>query len=825
LTTNPPGVTTPFGIGWYDAGTNAPIFAPEFVGIVPGESRYRFNGWTTEDMGEIANASATSTTVFMDKAKTVTANYVVQYLVTFTQTGLSSDATGTVVTINGEPKTFGDLPFSKWVDNGTVISYTYSGIVSTTDPSKRYRLDSVSGPSSPITVTSAVTVCGNYKTQYKIVFDQTGVGSDFTGTVVTIDSVDYTVSQLPTATTFWWDENSIHNFAFHSPLLVNGGKRYVWTSTSGLSTLQSGSLTITGSGSVVGHYKTQYLVTFTSSGLSSDATGTVVTVDGEPKAFSNLPFSKWVDNGGIVNYSYETIVSSTVSGKRYILIGVTGPTSPITVTSSITVTGNYKTQYRLIVRTSGLGTSVTNVYNNSIVLGTATDATPYSNWFDANTPFQLNIDSPISGSQKVFTHWSGDASGSNRPLPLTLNSAKDITANYKAQYLVTFTQTGLDSSATGTVVIVDGEPKAFSDLPFSKWVDSGTVVTYSYEATVMSTTADKRFRLNSVTGPASPITVTESITVTGNYVTQYRIVFAQTGLDSTASGTVVTVNSLPKSFSDLPYGMWVDSGSSVTYSYSSTVSSTVTNKRFALTSVTGPTSPITVTNPVTVTGNYKIQYYLTVQTDPLGLSPEPSPSSGWYDASTNVNILAPDPSYLGTVQYRFLSWDVDGTPTSGNPISVPMNSPHAATAHYRAVSGPKAVFTESTHYPKINQPVLFNASASLPGWNGTNKPIVEYRWNFGDGNQTTTTTPIVYHAYKNYGTYYVTLTVYAPGTTPNTDTSPAQKKEVLAPVIGGLVVPLEEPASKAYGQPLSPVALLIAVALVAVLIRRKSKRN
>ena len=35
------------------------------------------------------------------------------------------------------------------------------------------------------------SITWNWKIQYQVTFDQTGVGSDFTGTVVTIDSVNY----------------------------------------------------------------------------------------------------------------------------------------------------------------------------------------------------------------------------------------------------------------------------------------------------------------------------------------------------------------------------------------------------------------------------------------------------------------------------------------------------------------------------------------------------------------------------------------------------------------------------------------------------------
>jgi len=56
--------------------------------------------------------------------------------------------------------------------------------------------------------------------------------------------------------------------------------------------------------------------------------------------------------------------------------------------------------------------------------------------------------------------------------------------------------------------------------------------------------------------------------------------------------------------------------------------------------------------------------------------------------------------------------------------------------------------------------LTFNASASMPGFNGTQEvPITSYIWNFGDGNITTTTAPLITHTYINNGTYLVTLKV------------------------------------------------------------------
>jgi hypothetical protein len=91
--------------------------------------------------------------------------------------------------------------------------------------------------------------------QYNITFGQTGVYSDFLGPVINIDGTNYTASNLPVQ--FSWDSGSTHTFAFQSPLTVgSGASEYDWTSTSGLSSSQSGSITVSGPGSVIGNYVT-----------------------------------------------------------------------------------------------------------------------------------------------------------------------------------------------------------------------------------------------------------------------------------------------------------------------------------------------------------------------------------------------------------------------------------------------------------------------------------------------------------------------------------------------------------------------------------------
>jgi len=73
----------------------------------------------------------------------------------------------------------------------------------------------------------------------------------------------------------------------------------------------------------------------------------------------------------------------------------------------------------------------------------------------------------------------------------------------------------------------------------------------------------------------------------------------------------------------------------------------------------------------------------------------------------------------------------------------------------KIVKPPIANFTYLPANPKAGYPVLFNASLSTP--NGG--VIINYKWDFGDSNVTSTPSSIITHAYVMSGTYNVTLIV------------------------------------------------------------------
>lgn len=78
-----------------------------------------------------------------------------------------------------------------------------------------------------------------------------------------------------------------------------------------------------------------------------------------------------------------------------------------------------------------------------------------------------------------------------------------------------------------------------------------------------------------------------------------------------------------------------------------------------------------------------------------------------------------------------------------------------ATATVHVSQHPAASFTFSPPDPLMHEIVTFDASASSPDGGA----IVSFTWNFGDGNITTISEPVITHAYETWGTYTVTLNV------------------------------------------------------------------
>ena len=114
-----------------------------------------------------------------------------------------------------------------------------------------------------------------------------------------------------------------------------------------------------------------------------------------------------------------------------------------------------------------------------------------------------------------------------------------------------------------------------------------------------------------------------------------------------------------------------------------------------------------------------------------------------------------------TGPYHPTSWEYMGEPYgphygSGDYVSdYVLYYPWLSEQNGPPVMPPQASFTFTPYEPKTGEAVTFDASGSTAE-GGT---IIEYKWNFGDGNITATTDPEVTHIYENVGTYIVNLTI------------------------------------------------------------------
>ncbi len=182
------------------------------------------------------------------------------------------------------------------------------------------------------------------------------------------------------------------------------------------------------------------------------------------------------------------------------------------------------------------------------------------------------------------------------------SATQTITANYVEQYWVGFVESGLDSSATGSIVIVNSA-KSYTSLPFGIWANSGDTITYEYATTVSSTTSGKQFRLDSVSSSSLP-PISGPTTVEGTFLTQWQITFTQSGVEIDFTGAVVIVEGISYDRSGLT--SWRDSGTPIFFTYATPLVVTPGVKQYVLTTV-DTTSPLVPSSPQTVTGTYATQ--------------------------------------------------------------------------------------------------------------------------------------------------------------------------------------------------------------------------
>ena len=420
-------------------------------------------------------------------------------------------------------------------------------------------------------------------------------------------------------------------------------------------------------------------ITFQISGIGSDAgASTILTIDSVNYTYSTLPASFiWPAE------STHTITANTAAagtGKQYVWASWndSGAQSHIyTVpTANVTIIANYKIQWQQTFGNSGLAADATgNLASFSVTGGQYSGTSPISVsggnvWVDNGATFSYTFQNPVTssttGKQYRFSSATGPASG------YTVSGANTLTVTYVTQWLQTFSSSGLSADATGNLVTftVTGGQYSGATSPIGLsggtiWVDKNATVNYAFVTPVTSSVTGKQYSLNSVTGSTSPITVSGANTLTGNYGVQYQVTFSQTGITSSAgSNTVLKIGSANYAYNTTPSNLWVNSGTSFTWTSPVSVSS---GPPFVLTGSSGST-------PITSAGTYSATY----TTETFGIDGTAYQSSGTHGQPT-LTLTTTQPNDLiiliitqDSTSHTFTPSDTYGLTWNHRSTSVPL---------------------------------------------------------------------------------------------------------------------------------------------------------
>ena len=191
-------ISSPYGtkIG---EGTFAPgssqfaAVTPLIVDGTPGV-RHVFTGWS----GDASGTTSPSNAIIMNGNKIATANWKTQYYLN-------------VTSVNGT------VEGSGWYDSGTIATATINSSIVAGDTGTQYTFTNWSGSASGnnstsnnITMSAPKTAIANWQTQYNLTLAQSGVDSDFSGNIITVNGTSYNRDGFST----WVNSSDVYTFSY-----------------------------------------------------------------------------------------------------------------------------------------------------------------------------------------------------------------------------------------------------------------------------------------------------------------------------------------------------------------------------------------------------------------------------------------------------------------------------------------------------------------------------------------------------------------------------------------------------------------------------------
>jgi len=438
-------------------------------------------------------------------------------------------------------------------------------------------------------------------------------------------------------------------------------------------------------------------ITFTQFGLDSSAVGAVVTINGSAKMGSELPFSLTVKRGDIVNYSYVDGVSSNITGVRFRLTGVVGPSAPMSVAADAVVNGSYVAECEVNFTWSP---DLANVSMSPV--GAC--------WIASGEAFVINA--TACNPDFVFCYWIT----SSESITFADNLASSTTAVIGGPSVVTaifkmptkmdwYTQPS--NISLGSVENIAGilynpntgwSTEALNGKNVSLIITAPNstqilipLITHSAPAnSSVNGMFDYQFKPDAVGAWTATAQFDENATFKGSVLPpasfnvsprpKHRVSFEQSGAEGATTAPTVTyrVDDGPFETATTPFNFEVDEGSRVSFVFDASVPGAA-DTRYVLVN-TNSSSPQTVSSHVTIVGIYKTQHYLEVNSPP-GTNPT---GQGWYDAGSEASSsVSPTVTIAGPPRIHYTSTGYVGTGSApngtGTSVEFAVNSPSSIT--------------------------------------------------------------------------------------------------------------------------------------------------
>jgi len=283
-------------------------------------------------------------------------------------------------------------------------------------------------------------------------------------------------------------------------------------------------------------------------------------------SFNAWVTSPWGDtNHRWICTGYSIDGAQSVSGTNYTFVNIQ---------ANHTITFNWQEQYYL------------NVVSPTI-------STTGAGWYNAGTTATISVTGNTvvagSGTRQIFIGWAGDAAGTGTTSnPITLDGPKTATTIWKTQYQVTY-------AASGNIMQIS--------VPPEEWVDEGETAVGTFPTSITNSAGNTR---KVFSGDDRPTVITEPTTITGTYQIQYLVTFSQNGIAPDTLRTIATIQDETKTLQQLPTGIWINAGESVTFTFATAFQTTEADKQYNLAKVNS-TSPLTINEPTTIQASYELQ--------------------------------------------------------------------------------------------------------------------------------------------------------------------------------------------------------------------------